>query len=83
MEIDEPYANHNGGEVIQLKLFTTTINIKLINIIFVIKAKMWGFFARCHSCQPDISSLIFDDKKNLLQIGIKLFSSFRTLLISF
>ena len=28
MEIDEPYANHNGGEVIQLKLFTTVINIK-------------------------------------------------------
>ena len=26
-----------------IKLFTTTINIKLINIIFVIKAKMWGF----------------------------------------
>ena len=28
MEIDEPYANHNGGEVIQLKLFISVINIK-------------------------------------------------------
>ena len=40
------------------------------------------FFARCHSCQPDISALIFDHNFFLLQIGIKLFSSFRPLLIS-